>query len=67
MLWLSYVANGSHINYPEPWPGLTFVICVVVVVLVVSEVMVWALINIPGSASDPASFCNIQHKTMSES
>jgi len=32
-------------------PFTVFVICVVVVVLVVSEVMVWALSNTPGSAS----------------
>lgn len=41
--------------------ALTFVMCVVVVVLVVSEVMVWALSNTPGSASPLASTCWYTH------
>lgn len=37
--------------------ALTLVMCVVVVVLVVSEVMVWALSNTPGSKSPLVSTC----------
>lgn len=36
-------------------PPLTLVMCVVVVVLVVSDVIVWALISTPGSRSAPGS------------
>lgn len=47
-----------HAENEEGLAGCTLVICVVVVVLVVSEVMVCALIRIPGSVSPAVSPCH---------